>query len=150
MSKSWRFAGVLVGLAALSAGCDKSSTTPSAGPGKAGEDTSGKKLVGVWEIVDDDMKSAKGESMTVEFNGDGAFKMMMGAETFTTGTWKLVKEEGKTVTVETEVADPFEEPGKGPGKRQKKTFSIVFEDAGTAVMSEVGGKPQPAKLKRKS
>jgi hypothetical protein len=145
MCKSWRVVWVLFATAIAAAGCDKSGTTGA----KPADETYAKKLVGVWEIMDEEMKSAKGEAMTAEFKADGGFQIMMGAQQFATGTWKLVKEEGKTVTVEADIADPFAEPGKGPVKHQTKTFSIVFEDANTAVMSE-GGKPRPGKIKRKS
>ena len=145
MSKSWRVAGVLLGMVVLSAGCDKSSTTP---PGKPGDETYGKKLVGVWEGTDPEMKSPKGESMTMEFKADGGFNVSMGADAIITGTWKLVKEEGKTLTIDTEASFVgFGDP-KAPAKADKKTLSLVFEDADTIVMSG-GDKPKTEKLKRK-
>ena len=147
MSVSWRVVGVLLGVAILSAGCDKSSTTPPAG--KPGDETYAKKLVGVWEGTDPDMKGPKGESMTMEFKADGGFNVSMGADTIITGTWKLVKEEGKTVTIDTEASlVGFGDP-KAPAKADKKTLSLVFEDADTIVMSQPGDKPKTEKLKRK-
>ena len=148
MSTTWRFAGVLFGVVFVAAGCDKSSTTPP--PGKPQDETYGKKLVGVWEGTPED--APKSLTITVEFKADNGFKMTMGAEKDrfeSTGTWKLVKEEGKTLTVETEATYPFQDP-KGPKKTEKKTLSVEFEDAETIVISSVEGKQDRLKLKRKS
>jgi hypothetical protein len=144
MSMTSRFAAVLLGVALVSAGCDKSSTTP---PGKPADETYGKKLVGVWEGTDPEMKGPKGESMTMEFKADGGFKVALGPDPIITGTWKLAKEEGKTLTVDTEAS--FGDP-KAPGKPEKKTMSIVFEDENTIEVSQGGGKAKSEKLKRKS
>jgi hypothetical protein len=154
MSKTWRFTGMLLGVAVLSAGCDKSATS---GPGKPGDETYAKKLVGVWEGSPEGEAAALGP-LTAEFKADNGFKFTVGSgkeKLEMPGTWKLVKEEGKTVTVETETENPFAGIGgakdaKGPAKTEKKTFSIVFEDPNTIVMSKVGEKPDPVKLKRKS
>jgi hypothetical protein len=143
MSMSWRVAGVLVGVALATAGCDKSSTTGT----KPADETYAKKLIGVWEGSED--FGGKAETITVEFKADNGFRIAMGPFE-STGTWKATKEEGKTVTVDTEGSDPLAEPGKGPNKTEKKTLSIVFEDANTVVMSQVGDKPNPLKLKRKT
>jgi hypothetical protein len=147
MSTSWRFAGVLVGLAALSAGCDKSGTTPSAGPGKAGDEAYSKKLVGLWEGTEPAKDGGKDETMTVEFKADNSLKIEMGPFELT-GTWKVVKEEGKTLTVDTEVTLAGFPDAKG--KPDKKTFTVVFQDANTIVMSKAEGKPDERTLKRKS
>jgi len=145
MSVSTRVAGVLLGVVFLTTGCDKSSTTP---PGKPGDETYGKKVVGVWEGTDPEMKGPKGESMTMEFKADGGFKVSLGPDPIITGTWKLVKEEGKTLTIDTEASFVgFGDP-KAPAKVDKKTVSVVFEDADTIVMSG-GDKPKSEKLKRK-
>src|SRR5262249_16394814 len=155
MSMTWRFAGMLLGVAILSAGCDKSSTT---GPGKPGDETYAKKLVGVWEGSPEGKDAAFGP-FTMEFKADNGFKFAMGPsgkdQLAMTGTWKLVKEEGKTVTVETETENPFAGIGgakdaKGPAKTDKKTLSVAFEDANSIVVSKVGEKPEPIKFKRKS
>ena len=131
------------------AGCEKNGTSATGGPGKAAEETYAKKLVGIWEGTEEVKEGEKPEPVTVEFKADGGFKVTMGPFDLT-GTWKQTKEEGKTVTVDTEVSFPGFGEKKGPGKSDKKVFSIVFEDANTIVMTEVGGKPDPKKLKRKS
>jgi hypothetical protein len=148
MSKTWRFAGMLLGVALLSAGCEKSATT---GPGKPADETYGKKLVGVWEGTPEGKDDFPGP-ITFEFKADNSLKMTLGAaekKSFEmTGSWKLVKEEGKTLTLDSEMTSPFDDP-KGPKKTQKKTLSVVFDDADTITISEVGEKPNPLKLKRK-
>src|SRR5262245_8880926 len=75
MSKSWRAAGVLLGVVFLAAGCEKSSTTP---PGKPGDETYGKRLVGVWEGSEEGPKDGKPETVTVEFKADNTMKIAMG------------------------------------------------------------------------
>ena len=136
---------IAVGLTAA-AGCEKAGTTTASSA--KGEEPYGKKLVGVWE-GSEELAPGKSETVTVEFKADQGFKVAMGPFDMT-GTWKLLKEEGKTVTVETEVTMPAFGEAKGPGKSDKKTFTVAFEDADTVVMTEVGGKPDPKKLKRKS
>jgi hypothetical protein len=147
MLRTWRFVAVLLGVALGSAGCDKSGSSSS---GKPADETYGKKLVGVWEDTSEDSKGAKGESMTMEFKADGAFKVSMGPVDLITGTWKVAKEEGKTVTVDTEAAFAGFGEIKGQGKTEKKTLSAVFEDANTVVISQTGDKPKTTKFKRKS
>src|SRR4051812_34189678 len=121
MCKSWRVVGVLFAVAIAAAGCDKSGTTGA----KPADETYAKKLVGVWEGTPEGMGGGKdGEKevrIAVEFKADGSVKMAMGPFE-SAGTWKVTKEEGKTVTVDTETSDPLAEPGKGPAKSQKKTF----------------------------
>ncbi len=107
-----------------------------------------KKLIGTWEGTVDVGEGKTGQ-ITTEFKGDGSFKSAMGPFEMK-GTWKLVKEEGKAVTVSTEVAIVGIGDPSAPPKMNKLTFQVVFEDANTVVMSEVGGKPDPIKLKRKS
>jgi hypothetical protein len=137
---------IAVGLAAA-VGCEKAGST-TATTAKGAEEQYGKKLVGVWE-GSEELAPGKSETVTVEFKADQGFKVAMGPFDMT-GTWKLVKEEGKTVTVETEVTMPGFGEEKKPGKSNKQTFTVTFEDANTVVMAEVGGKPDPKKLKRKS
>jgi hypothetical protein len=134
----------LAALGLLATGCDKGSTSASGTPGKSESETYGKKLAGVWEATEE-VKGEKPETVTMEFKADGGFKATMGPFDMT-GNWKLLKEEGKTVTVETEVSLK----GFGDGKTDKKSFSIVFEDANTITMSRIGDRPDPKKLKRKS
>ncbi|HKB04323.1 MAG TPA: hypothetical protein VKD90_19015 [Gemmataceae bacterium] len=145
MSMSSRVAGVLFGVALVAAGCDKSSTT---GP-KPADDTYAKKLVGVWEGTEEGPKGDKPETVTVEFKADHGLKIAMGPFELE-GTWKTIKEEGKTVTVETEVTLAGMPELKDKPKADKKSFNIVFEDANNIVMSKVGDQPDPKKLKRKS
>jgi hypothetical protein len=134
-------------------GCEKSGTSggsttvsTSGAPSKGGgDDAYSKKLVGVWEGKED--FGGKEEIVTVEFKSGGGFSAAMGPLEFT-GTWKLIKEDGKTVTFETEVTlKGFDDP-KSP-KPDKKSFTAVFDDADTFTMSRNEGKPDPKKLKRK-
>jgi hypothetical protein len=138
--------------AALMAGCDKSATTAAVGgagttggaPGKPGDSGASDKLVGVWESVDAPKKGEPDDKSTVEFKKDGGLSIAMGPFEMT-GTWKLTKEEGKTVTIDTEVTVK----GFPEGKSDKKSFTIVFEDANTMVMSPAD-KPDPKKFKKKT
>jgi len=140
MSMPWRFVGAWIGVAILSAGCDKSPVT---GPGKPANETYAKKLVGVWEGTD------KSETFTIEFKADGGFKVASGPAELV-GTWTVVKEEGKTVTVDTVIGSVALGELKGPNtKSDTKTVSIVFEDANTIVMSHLSVKQEPKTLKRK-
>jgi hypothetical protein len=147
MFRTWRLAGVFVGVALVSAGCDKSGST--SGPGKPDGETYGKKLVGVWEGTEEGAKGDKPETVTVEFKADNGLKIAMGPFELA-GTWKVAKEEGKTVTIDTEVTLAGFPEAKEKPKADRKTFNVVFEDADTIVMSHVGDKPDPKKLKRKS
>jgi hypothetical protein len=138
----------LLGIALLSAGCEKSATT---GPGKPGDETYGKKLVGVWEGSED--FGGKSVPFTVEFMADNGLKMSMGPPDekeplVMTGTWKLVKEEGKTVTIETELALNVPEV-KEKSKPSKKTLTVTFDDANNITTTQAD-KPESKKLKRKS
>src|SRR3954468_2189686 len=110
MSTALRANCLALGLAAaLMAGCDKSPTTAAGGastsgaPGKPADAGAGKQLVGVWESVEEAKKGEKGEpddKATVEFKADGGLTIAMGPFEMT-GTWKLAKDEGKTLTVDT-------------------------------------------------
>ena len=154
MSNSWRASAIAFGIGViLITGCDKKGSTPSAAPGgpsvppKADAALYSKKLVGNWEATED--IGGKAETITMEFKADGAFKLVMGPFDIK-GTWKLVKEEGKTVTVSTETTfEGFGDP-KAPAKANTKTLIAVFEDANTVVISQEGNKPDPKKFKRKS
>lgn len=153
---SMRICAVMLGLCfVLATGCDKSGTTSGGGtntsgsaPSKVGggEDTYAKKLVGVWEGTED--LGGKSETVTIEFKDGGGFRVAMGPLEMK-GTWKLVKEEGKNVTVDTEVTLEGFGDAKAPAKPDKKTILVAFEDADTVVMSKTGDKPDPKKLKRK-
>jgi hypothetical protein len=138
----------------VAAGCEKSGTsggsgtvyTPSSTSVKgAGDEAYSKKLVGVWEGKED--VGGKDADVTVEFKADGSMKMAMGPFEMK-GTWKVTKEEGKTVTLDTEMTIDLGDP-KLPTKSDKKTLTAAFEDANTIVLQKVGEKPDPLKLKRK-
>jgi hypothetical protein len=144
MSMPWRFVGALIGVAIVSAGCDKSPVT---GPGKPADETYAKKLVGVWEGTE--VKDDKSETFTIEFKADGGFKVASGPAELA-GTWTVVKEEGRTVTVDTVIGSVGLGELKGPNtKSDTKTVSILFEDANTIVMTHLSVKQQPKTLKRK-
>jgi len=145
MLKTWRFAGVLLGVALVSTGCDKSGTTPP--PGKPQDETYAKKLIGVWEGTDKVFGP-----VNVEFKADNGVAMTLGAKDKDplqmTGTFKVVKEEGKTVTIETEVAPNI--PGaKEKLEAKKKTSTVTFDDADNITLT-IPGEEEPKKLKRKS
>jgi hypothetical protein len=125
----------------------ESNGTVSGAPIKEGEGYS-KKLVGTWEGTDEDMKDKEGKPgvISVEFETDGKLKISVGPFDLT-GTWKVAKENGKTLTVDTEVSFP-DFGGKGESKSDKKTFSITFENDNTIVMSPTD-KKDPKTLKRK-
>ena len=143
MSMSWRVAGGLLGVVFLAAGCEKSSTTS----GKPGDETYAKKLVGVWEGTEEGPKAGKPETVTVEFKADNTMKIAMGPFEMK-GTWKVAKEEGKTVTIDTEVTLDIPEL-KDKQKADKKTFTVTFDDENNITMTPTD-KADPKKLKRKS
>src|SRR6478752_3344958 len=109
MPTAMRASFLTLGLAAaLMAGCDKSATTAAAGagttaaPGKPPDSGAANKLVGTWESVDEPKKGEPDDKTTVEFKADGGMKIVMGPFEMT-GTWKMAKDEGKTVTIDTDV-----------------------------------------------
>jgi hypothetical protein len=113
-------------------------------------DSYGKKLVGVWEGKPEGADAPKGLpdlKITMEFKADGGLKMAIGPFE-TTGTYKVTKEDGKTVTLDTEVTSAALGESKGTGTNKKETLTAVFEDADTVVISKAGD--MPIKLKRKS
>jgi hypothetical protein len=152
MPNSLRASFLSIGLAvALLTGCDKSATTPAAGastttaaPGKPAESGAGKQLVGVWESVEEPKKGEPDDKATVDFKGDGGMSIVMGPFELS-GTWKIAKDEGKTVTIDTDLTVK----GLGEGKSDKKSFKIVFDDANTMTMTPAD-KPDPKKFKRKT
>jgi hypothetical protein len=155
---SMRICAIALGLGiALTVGCDNKSGSTSSGAvsgspaapskGGGGDDGYGKKLVGVWEGKE--KFGDKEETMTVEFKSDGSMKMTMGPFDMK-GTYKVVKEEGKTVTIDTEMSIEGFGDAKAPPKTDKKTLTATFEDANTVVLQKVGEKPDPLKLKRKT
>ena len=150
MAMKLRFTALMLGAAVLfAAGCDKSSSTGT-GAGSGGQGGTKSKLVGTWEGSDDDMKGKDGKpaTVTVEFKADGSITVAMGPIDMK-GTWKMTKEEGKTMTIDTEMTMPgFEDP-KAPSKPKHTVFTITFEDANTIEMTPTD-KKDPKKLKRKS
>jgi hypothetical protein len=145
------------------AGCGKKSS-PTTGGDNPGPSASAAKLVGTWESEPEQAevngkKVGKPMSMTVEFKANGELKLDVFFEL--TGTWKVVKEEGNTLTIDTEVGMPdfkFEsktEKGKTVEKteegvkKERKTFTITFDGPDVITMTDVDDKPQPMKLKRK-
>jgi hypothetical protein len=158
MFRSLRFSAVLLSSAIVfAAGCEKSgvSGTGASGgtqPGAGKADGAGKKLVGTWEGTDEDMKDKDGKPLTVtlEFKADGKMAIKMGGPFDMDGTWKVAKEEGKTLTVDTEMTFP-DFGGKGPGKSDKETLTIAFENDNTIVITHSEKKgPKPQTLKRKT
>jgi hypothetical protein len=137
-------AGVLLGVAVVSVGCDKSGSTA----GKPADETYSKKLVGVWEGTEEGAKGDKPETVTFEFKADTGLRVAAGPIELT-GTWKVVKEEGKTLTVDTEMSFPPLGDPKAAPKPDKKTLSVTFEDANTIVVTPTD-KHDPKKLKRKT
>jgi hypothetical protein len=78
---------------------------------------------------------------------DGGLKMSIdGLGVALNGTWKTVKELGKTLTIDIEISQDGLGGGAAP---QKRTLSVVFEDRDTVVISAVGEKEDPRTLKRK-
>jgi hypothetical protein len=152
MSTAMRVKFLALGLAAaVLTGCDKSAATPAAGtttsgaPGNPVDAGAAKKLVGVWESVEDAKKGGLDEKVTVEFKKDGGLSFVMGPIELT-GTWKVAKDEGKTMTIDAEMT--MKGPGD-PGKSTQKTFKIDFEAGDTMTMSPTD-KPDPKKFKRKT
>lgn len=154
MSISWRANLLVIGIGVfLIAGCDKKDSGGTPAPGassalpKADAALYSKKLIGTWEATEE--VGGKAQTITAEFKSDGGFKIDLGPFDMK-GTWKLVKEEGKTVTISTEATiDAFGDE-KAPPKSIKQTLVAVFEDANTVVISNEGDKPDPKKFKRKS
>lgn len=156
MSKLWRTNLIAFSccVLAIASGCDKKGSTVAPVPGgpsvppKADDALYSKKLIGTWE-GSEDLGGGKTVKLTAEFKGDGSFKFLMGSDEMK-GTWKLVKEEGKTVTVSTDITiDGIGDP-KAPRKLDKMTVKAVFEDDNTVVISKEGKEPDPIKFKRKS
>jgi len=145
MTFAWRLGSILFGaVVALALGYTGDLTAAPIKPEKGKDDEYSKKLVGVWEGKEEAKDGGKPETLTVEFKADGSFKITMGPFDVI-GTWMSVKEEGKTLTVDTEATLA----GLGKDKSQKKTFSIVFDDVNTIVMSPAGAKADPKTLRRK-
>ena len=152
---SIRMLAVALGLSiCLMAGCDKSGTTgtgsgtgvgtSSPAPSKGGDSSYAKKLIGVWEGTEE-FDKGKVETVTLEFKGDGGLSMVMGPFKIK-GTYKVTKEDGKTVMMDMETT--FDDPMAPPDK-DKKAMKVVFTDDNTIVMSKTEGKAEEKTFKRK-
>jgi hypothetical protein len=113
----------------------------------------GKKLVGTWEGTEQPPGGGKAEVITFEFKADGTMRLA-GGPIELTGTYKVVKEDGKTLTLDTEVTGlniggQTLGDEKAKPKGDKKTLTVVFEDDDTIVMTPADGKQEAKKLKRK-
>ena len=118
--------------------------TTEAAPGRPVDSGAANRLVGTWESIEEAKKGGPDENATVEFKADGGMKIVMGPFEMT-GTWKMAKDEGKTVTIDTDVTMK----GLGEGKSDKKSFKITFDDANTMTMTPTD-KPDPKKFKKKT
>ncbi len=139
-------AGVL-----LMAGCDKAGTTGAAGGGaNKSADSYAKKLVGTWEGTDSDMKDKDGKAavVTVVFAADGKMTTAVGPFDLR-GTYKVTKEDGKTLTLDTE--QTFDTPGfKGKDDNKPKSVGMtVTFDGDDAITMSPTDKNDPKRLKRK-
>jgi hypothetical protein len=145
------------------AGCGKKSSPTTSGEQSSGG-PSGAKLVGTWESEPEQIevngkKVGDPKSMSVEFKKNGELKLDVFFEL--TGTWKVVKEEGNTLTIDTEVEMPdfkFEattkdgktvEKSDKSTKKERKTFTITFDGPDAMTMTDAAEKPRPMKFKRK-
>ena len=88
------------------------------------------------------------ETVTLEFKGDGGLSMVMGPFKMK-GTYKVTKEDGKTLMMDTEMTiEGFDDP-MGKAKPDKKAMKVVFTDDNTIVMSKTEGKAEEKTFKRK-
>jgi hypothetical protein len=117
-------------------------------PEKDKDEGYSKKLVGTWLYKDDKANGALITDITFEFKSDGGLKVSVTQVGVTlNGSWKTVKENGKTLTVDIEMTqEGLVGAGGGP---QKRTLSVTFEDIDTVVVSAVGEKEEPRTLRRK-
>jgi len=144
MSFAWRLGSGVVG--ALALGFTADLTAAPIKPEKDKGDEYSKKLVGVWEATEVNKKGGQPDTFTIEFKAGGELKMtVLGFELV--GTWKRIKEEGKTVTIDAELS--MTDAGKKTSPSKTVTLSVVFENGDEAVISVVGDKPEPKILKRK-
>jgi hypothetical protein len=147
MAFGWRVSSTLIGAVALWALVDASSAVAAPiRPEKDKDVEYGKKLVGTWVYKDDAKNGGPSSDFTIEFKAGGGLKMSVDQGKFElSGTWKSVKEDGKSITIDVELSLD----GPAGMKSQQKTLSIVFEDGDTIVISAVGDKADPRTLKRK-
>jgi hypothetical protein len=143
MSPTAKILAVGLALVAL-VGCRDTKTTfavtvaTSGAAAKPSADFYSKKLVGVWEGTapkDPDRK------VTLEFKADATLTFTIGGM-LVPGTYRIMKEEGKVVTLVTELKYADE-------KESKTTMKATFDDADSMTMTPVD-KNDPVRLKRKS
>ncbi|HVK07885.1 MAG TPA: hypothetical protein VM597_03810 [Gemmataceae bacterium] len=145
MSVQARCGVFVVALAlASAAGCDNKSSSAAGGGDKKGDagkaDGYAAKLVGTW-LEADAPADKKDDAARVEFKADAGMKIEMGPFEMA-GTYKVTKDDGKTVTFEALLDHPFEK-----GKKDTKTFTATFDDADTMTMTPTD-KSDPKKFKR--
>jgi hypothetical protein len=135
----------------LTAGCDKTGTTGAAGagPGKSA-DSHAKKLIGTWEGADNELRDKDGKAaiVTVVFAADGKMTIATGPFELR-GTYKVAKEDGKTLTLDTEQS--LELPGlkrKDDNKAKSVGMTVIFDGDDVITMSPTD-KKDPKQLKRK-
>jgi hypothetical protein len=115
-----------------------------AAPTKDSPDSNAKKMVGVWEGTED--FGGKTETITLEFKKDGVMTINLGPFKLT-GTYKVTKEDGKAVHIDSELT--IEGFGDDKSKVDKKSLKVEFDDADNITVSKAGDKPDPKKFKRK-
>jgi hypothetical protein len=161
MPMAWRINAIALGMCVvLFAGCKDSASSPSAAPSSGapsrggdgapskGDGAYAKKLVGVWEGKEPGEKG-KDETVTLEFKGDGGMSIDMGPFKLK-GTYKVTKEEGKTVMIDTEMTIDFGDlKAPAPPKPDKKAMKVVFDDDNTITVSQTEKEPDPKTFKRK-
>ena len=106
------------------------------------------KLVGGWAT--DGTAAGEFGPVTIEFRADGMFEMAIGPIELK-GTYKVVKADGRVLTVEADMTDAKigdlkVDPRDGDDRR--KMFEVTFDGADTITM-DPKDKPDPLKLKRK-
>ena len=168
-----RFTGcnLIFGCVALlvSVGCDRNKATTSNEPATSNPAAnSSARLHGVWEAterptvtINGKTVEGEGDPITVrfEFRADGT----LSADLFfpMTGTWKVAKTEGDTLTLDVEMNVPsggFEsktENGKTTTKsemavkKEKDTLTVSFEPDDQITIRSAKDAGNPLKLKRK-
>jgi hypothetical protein len=134
----------------LMAGCNKSGTTGAAGGANNSAAGYAQKLVGTWEGTDSDLQDKDGKAavVTVVFTADGTMTAAMGPFDLR-GTYKVTKEDGKTLTLDTE--QTFDMPGlkaKDDNKAKSVRMTVTFDGDDVITMSPTD-KKDPKQLKRK-
>lgn len=127
------------------------------------------KLIGLWKGTESmqggpDAKIEASEEeeieLSVEFKDDGSMTMDVGLPVEMSGTWKLAKAEGNTLTVNTVIDTPSgefsvdEEGAKATEKVGMKTekeeleFTIVFDTDDRIIMAPSDKPDQPTTFER--